>query len=160
MAKLTIQGLDDFSVLLQSLEQKGMAVAKAAVYAGADVMINAVKEEINALPQQQGYMRPGEKRDVVTRREKEALLQHVGIARMDDTGGKVNTAIGFDGYADITTKKYPSGLPVPLIARSIESGSSVRVKHPFLRRAANNAKPAVQRAMLEAAEAEIAKLQK
>lgn len=152
MARLTIQGLDDFSMRLQSLADHGEAVAKQAVYAGAGTMVEAIKAEINALPEQQGYMPTGEKRNVVTRDEKAALLSHIGIAKMDSTGGKVATAIGFEGYSEHATKKYPSGVPVPLIARSIESGSSVRRKIPFLRNAANKAKAAVENAMREAAE--------
>ena len=105
-------------------------------------------------------MRGNEKRNAVKRWEMDALIKHAGISHADDRNGVASIAVGFDGYADITTEKYPSGVPVPLIARSIESGSSVRVKHPFLRRAANEAKPEVQRAMVEAAEKMIAKLQK
>lgn len=158
MARLTIQGLDEFSMRLQELADHGEAISKAAVYAGAGVLVEAVKAEISALPEQQGYMPNGQQRNVVTRDEKAALLSHIGIAHMDSTGGKVTTAIGFDGYTAHTTKKYPNGVPVPLIARSIESGSSVRRKVPFLRNAANKAKAAVENAMREAADEQFQEL--
>lgn len=152
MARMTIKGLDDWSTRLQNMAGRGEEIMKAAVYAGAGVLAEAVVAEINTLPEQQGYMPKGELRNVVTRDEKAALLSHIGIAKMDSTGGAVTTAIGFNGYSDHATKKYPSGVPVPLIARSIESGSSVRRKIPFLRNAANKSKGKVQNAMREAAE--------
>ncbi len=152
MARLTIQGLDDWSTRIQRMAERGEEVAKAAVYAGAGVLADAVAAEINALPEQQGYMQPGDLRNVVTRDEKAALLSHMGIAHMDTTGGSVTTVIGFNGYSDHATKKYPNGVPIPLIARSIESGSSVRRKIPFMRNAANKAKERVMNAMREAAE--------
>lgn len=160
MARMTIQGLDDLSGLIRSLQEKGVEVMKAAVYAGADAMVEAVKESIRALPEEEGYMPAGEKRNTVTRDEKEALLTHIGIAKFDNTGGKVTTAIGFEGYTDHPTRKYPSGVPVPLIARSIESGSSVRRKIPFLRQAANRAKEQAQKAMADAANKKLQEITK
>ena len=160
MAKLTVSGLEDFASMIRALGDQGESVMKAAVFAGADKMVEAVKESIRELPEEEGYMSPGEKRNTVTRDEKEALLSHIGIAKMDYTGGKVTTAIGFNGYTDHRTKKYPSGVPVPLIARSIESGSSVRRKIPFLRQAANRARDQVQKAMVDAAEKTMQELKK
>lgn len=158
MAKMTVEGLENFSAFLQSIQDRGEGVMKAAVYAGAGAMVEAIKAEIQALPEEEGYLPDGEKRHVVTKNEKEALLSHIGIAKMEFTGGKVSTAIGFDGYTNQQTKKYPAGVPVPMIARAIESGSSVRMKIPFMRRAAAGAKERVQAAMIEAAEKEIQKI--
>jgi hypothetical protein len=45
-----------------------------------------------------------------------------------------------------------------MIARSIESGSSVREKNPFMRRAGQNAKGRAQQAMTDAAVAELDKI--
>lgn len=158
MARLTVKGLDEISATLDRMGKEGRNIAKAAVYAGADKMISQVKEEINSLTEQSGYVKDGDRRNVVKPWEKQALLDHVGISHMDETGDKVSTAIGFNGYADYPTKKYPGGVPVPLIARSIESGSSVRQKNAFLRRAKNNADAAAKAAMVEAARAYIDKI--
>ena len=151
MAKMTVTGLDDISSLLHQLGEKGVEIATNAVYSGAGAMIERVKEEINALPVEEGYLPNGKKRHSVTQREKDNLISHIGISRIETIGGKTTVAIGFDGYTDYTTKKYPSGVPVPLIARSIESGSSVRQKIPFLRKTANQNKESVKAAMINAA---------
>lgn len=158
MAKMKIEGLEDFGLMLRSLGDKTPAVMAAAVYAGAGVLAEAVKSEIQALPTQEGFLRAGDKRAYLTRDEKADLLQAVGIARFDHTGGKVTTAVGVEGYSSHPTRKYPGGVPLPIIARSIESGSSVREKNPFMRRAGQNAKGRAQQAMTDAAVAELDKI--
>ena len=61
--------------------------------------------------------------------------------------------MGFDGYNEVKTRKYPNGQPNALMARSIESGSSARDKYPFIR-------PAVQATRKQAIAAAEAKLDK
>ena len=158
MAKMTVTGLEDFSSMIRALGDKGTDVAKAAVYAGAGVLAEAVKAEISALPVEEGFLPPGDLHNVITASDKEDLLRGVGISHMEDAGGKVTAAVGVNGYSSTATKKYPSGVPLPLIARSIESGSSVRRKNPFMRRAGNAAKARAQQAMTEAAMAKINEL--
>ena len=157
---MTVSGLEDFSLMIQQLGESGVKIAHNAVYSGAGQLIEKVKDEIRALPTEEGYLPNGKKRAVVTKREKEALLNHIGISKIETIGGKTTVAIGFNGYTDYTTKKYPSGVPIPLIARSIESGSSVRQKNAFLRRTANLNKDAVQTTMIEAANKTIENLQR
>lgn len=160
MAKMTVKGLEEFSTTIYALKDKGIQIMNAAVFSGADAMIKAVKDAIQALPEEEGYVKNGKLRNVVTHDEKEALLSGIGIAKFDNTGGKVTTAIGFNGYTEHKTKKYDKGVPIPLIARSIESGSSVRRKIPFMRQAANRAREQVQKAMVDAAEKKMQELKK
>lgn len=160
MAKMTVKGLEEFSTTIHALKDEGIKIMNAAVFTGADVMVQAVKDAIKALPEEEGYVENGKLRNVVTHDEKEALLSSIGIAKFDNTGGKVTTAIGFNGYTEHRTKKYDKGVPIPLIARSIESGSSVRRKIPFMRQAANRARDQVQKAMVDAAEKKMQELKK
>lgn len=155
---MTVTGLEDFSAMLKALGDKGQDVAKAAVYAGAGVLAEAVKAEISALPEEEGFLPPGDLRSVITSSDKADLISGVGISRFDDTGGSITAAVGVNGYSSTPTKKYPSGVPLPLIARSIESGSTVRRKNPFMRRAGNAAKARAPQAMTEAAMAKIKEL--
>ena len=159
MPKMKLQGLEEVSILINRMAEQGETVAKAAVFAGAAKAAEELRKQVQALPEEEGYMKPGRKRQNVTRAEKEALLSHMGISHMDTDGGKVSAAIGFDGYAEnIRTRKHPQGLPVPLLARSIESGSSVRQKNPFIRRAGNAVKATVQQTMEVAAYEQIEKI--
>lgn len=54
--------------------------------------------------------------------------------------GAHDVKIGFDGYGSKPTRKYPKGVPIPLTARSIISGTSFRPKNNFVRRAVNRKK--------------------
>ena len=150
MAKTkSVKGGDDFSALLNGLAgDQTIAVMKAAVYAGVGVLADAIKSEIQNLPEDSGYKRKGVKRNVVGTNDKKALQERLGISRIDATGDKADAVVSFSGYNGRPTKKYPQGVPIPLIARSIESGSSVRQKNPFIRRAFNNAQSnALQKAI-------------
>lgn len=146
-----IKGGDDFSGLLSSLAgDQVITVMKSACYAGAGVIADALKTEIRNLPVESGYMRNGRKRNVVGTNDKEALERCLGVSHIEATGDKADVAVSFAGYNGRPTKKYPGGVPIQLIARSIESGSSVRVKNPFIRRAFNNAKKTAMQKALEA----------
>ena len=151
MARLKVTGLDDWSTKLQSLGQAADDVAKSAVYAGAGVVIEAIKASIDSIPEQQGYMQPGNQRHSATRDEKADLKEHFGISRMTNANGVTHNRVGVEGYSRHATAQYPQGVPLPLIARSIERGSSVRVASPFIKRAINGCKAQALAAMEEAA---------
>lgn len=159
MPSIKVDGLDDVFAMLKSIGGDIENVQKQAVYAGMAVIRDEVVRQIEALPEQRGYL-PKDKlpRDVITPREKEQLLKHIGIAQMDNKDGTVSTRISFDGYTNIVTKKYKNGLPAILVARSINSGSSVRTKHPFMRNARAASKAKALAAAEEAARNALAKL--
>lgn len=159
MPSIKVDGLDDVFAMLKSIGGDIESVQKQAVYAGMAVIRDEVVRQIEALPEQRGYL-PKDKlpRDVITPREKEQLLKHIGIAQMDNKDGTVSTRISFDGYTNIVTKKYKKGLPAILVARSINSGSSVRTKHPFMRNARAASKAKALAAAEEAARNALAKL--
>lgn len=146
-----VTGGEEFSQLLNAVAgDTGIEVARAGVYAGAGVLADAVKAEIRDLPEQEGYMAPGYQRNVISSYDKSQLEQHMGISHIYHDGDKASAYVGFAGYTDKPTKKFPQGVPVPLLARSLESGSSVRRKNSFVRRAYNKSKTAVQAAAAEA----------
>lgn len=156
--KLNVKGLDDYIKALDSLSADTEKIITEAMYDGAKILIEQCKDNIHNLPVENGYLKPGEQRNCCTDSEKKDLLDHIGIAKFSKQNGKVSTAIGFNGgYSSHKTKKYPNGVPIPLIARSIESGSSVRVKHPFMRSAVNSTKEQITRMMQEKMHDEIQK---
>lgn len=159
MPSIKVDGLDDVFAMLKSIGGDIESVQKQAVYAGMAVIRDEVVRQIEALPEQRGYL-PKDKlpRNVITPREKEQLLKHIGIAQMDTKDGTVSTRISFDGYTNIVTKKYKKGLPAILVARSINSGSSVRSKHQFMRNARAASKAKALAAAEEAARNALAKL--
>lgn len=159
MPSIKVDGLDDVFAMLKRLGGDNIEdVQKVAVYHGMGVIRDEVVRQIQALPVQNGYL-PQNKlpRNTITEREKRELIKHIGIAEMDVRNGIVSTAISFDGYTDIKTKKYKKGLPAVLVARSINSGSSMRQKHPFMRQAQAAAKAKAVQAAEAAARAELQK---
>ena len=154
-----VQGGEEFSALLNNLAgDQAITVMKAAVYAGVGVLADAIKSEIQGLPVESGYMPKGKKRNVVGSHDKQALQDHLGISHIEATGDKADAVVSFNGYNGRPTKKYPNGVPIPLIARSIESGSSVREKNPFIRRAFNNAKTNAQQKAIDAGQEKLNEL--
>lgn len=160
MPSIKVDGLDDVWAAIKSLGGDIEGVQKQAVYAGMHVIRDEVINQINALPAQDGYIKREDlPRNVITDREKAQLIKHIGIATMEEKNGTVSTRISFDGYTDIKTEAYPNGLPAILVARSINSGSSVRQKHPFIRQARARAKDAAQQAAEKAARDALEKME-
>lgn len=150
MAKLTIEGVAELRAMLARLGEKAPEAAKAALYVGAGAAADAVRSQIQALPEKSGYMPDGQQRNVVKPTEKQELLDHLGIAPFEVRNDLIHTEISFAGYAEsLKTDQYPNGLPIPLLARSIESGSSVRKKYPFMRKAEAACRSSVQAAMTD-----------
>ena len=159
MPSIKVDGLEDVFARLKAIGGDIEGVQKRAVYAGMGVIRDEVVRQIEQLPTQKGYLKDKDlPRDVITPREKEQLIKHIGIASMDSKNGTVSTAISFDGYTDIKSKKYPNGLPAVLVARSINSGSSVRTKHPFMRQAQAAAKARAIEAAEKAAREALAEI--
>lgn len=161
--KIELKGFDELEAKLEALGEKSDEIIKKSLYAGAGVIADSVKKNIEALPTEDArWLKDGERYDVCTSSQKEAMASRFGISPMEDKGDSIDALIGFDdaGYIGKPTKKFPKGMPVKLLARSIESGSSVRQKHPFFRIAVNNSKKAAVEKEKSTASEEIQKIMK
>lgn len=142
MAKMTIKGTDQLELQLSKLGNMSTKIAKDVVMAGAQPVADEIRSALRSLPVDS--LRPlkdGDEFNVVTSGGLKDLDNSMGIAPPDvDRNGNINTKIGFHGYGSYPSKKYPKGLPNQLLARAIESGSSVRKKNPFIRKAVNRSK--------------------
>ena len=161
MAKFMFTGLDEYEEQLAQLasEDSVKSVCGAAIYAGADEVANAVRESIQAIPTVD-YRKHGtgqQKLSGITSEQKKGLLDGFGITPMSRTDGYYNVKLGFDGYNGVRTKKYPSGQPNSMIARSVDSGTSFRQKIPFMKTAVRQSKPKALDAMSRAFDDEMKK---
>jgi len=147
MANMEIIGGDDLELQLSRLAQPEMS--KRIVRAGANPVADEIRKRLINLPEDK-FRKLG-KNEVfvgVPKQQKQDLLDSLGVAPADiDREGNANTKIGFQGYGSYPTKKYPKGVPNPLLARAVESGSSVRKKTPFVRPAVNSSKDKAIEAM-------------
>lgn len=161
MAKITFPGLSDYELMISKLSKDVDDIAGKAIYAGAGIVADAIKENIKALPIVRGY---GTEKDPlpggVTAPQKAGLIDGMGISPMQDDGGYLNVKIGFDGYNATKTDKYPQGQPNQLVARGVESGTSWKQKKPFIRPAINASKQRAEDEMARILDEEIEKVMK
>lgn len=160
MARITFKGSDEYALKLSRLATGSEEIAKKAIFQGAKVVADKIKANLAGIPTDKfRFLRGGDMFHGLTDTQKSDLIASFGITPiMRDDNGNWNTKIGFDGYGSTPTKKYKNGLPNQLLARAVESGSSVRRKHPFVRPAVNATKKAVINKMDEVIQEETEKL--
>lgn len=160
MAKFVVgSGIEEYLKQLRQLSDKADDCIGKSVYEGAKVVADAVKREINSLPIDNDKKHKS-KRTGVTSEQKQGLLDGFGIAKMQDEGGFKHVKLGFAGYNNKVTKKYPNGQANLMIARTLESGNSFTVKNPFVTRAINSSKGQAERQMQQIFDDEIEKIMK
>lgn len=161
MAKITFPGLNDYELMISRLSKGVDDIAGKAIYAGAGIVADAIKENIKDLPIVRGY---GTKENPlpggVTAPQKAGLINGLGISPMQNDAGFLNVKIGFDGYNATKTDKYPQGQPNQLVARGVESGTSWKEKKPFIRPAINASKSRAEAEMARILDQEIEKITK
>lgn len=113
LAKFEAQGLDEYIAKLRDLGANIEGSCKRAVYPAAGMVIEAIKANT---PVDTGGLRDS-----------------MALRTFVNEDGYVYTQVAFDGYDE-------HGHPNPVKARVLESGSSTRKKHPFIRPALNQVK--------------------
>ena len=147
MAKYRVgTGIDQYVERLSNLAFTAQDTVGRAIYKGADIVADAIRSNIQSLP-----------KSVCTDKQRQGLLDSLGIAKMRDDDGTYNVMIGFDGYNSHITKKYPKGHPNSMIARAIESGTSFSAKHPFVAPAIRATKEAAEKTMADEINKELTK---
>lgn len=138
MATIRFSGIDKYLAQLQQLGQRSRGICKMAVYDGAAIVADQVRENLERVlsPDATGQ-----------------LEASMGISKMRDDNGYINVVIGFDGYDD-------KGVANQLKANVLESGSSKQQKRPFMRPAVNTSRKRAEAAMAETLDREIKKLMK
>ena len=162
MAKITFPGLTEYEQQISRLGQNAQQMAGKAIYAGAEIIADAIRaniQRISASSDRTGlYAYAKQDPPPLTESAKKGLLDGLGIAPLQDDNGYMNVKVGFDGYNDLRTEKYPKGQPNVMIARSLESGSSIAPKRPFVRPAVTNSRKLAEAKMAEVLDAEMKKI--
>lgn len=133
MAKFEINGLTDYRESIAKLNINTDGILKQAVYEGAAIVIEAVKANT---PVDSGDLRDS-----------------IGLSKMQNDDGFINTKLGFAGYDE-------NGTPNIVKVRVLESGSSTRKKHPFIRPAVNRVRQTTESIMAAKVAEEINKIMK
>ena len=141
MARVSFKGSQEYALRLRELEHTAAQgkLLEEAVKAGAKPVADEIRRRLEALPEDKfQYLPEGQKFTGLPQWQKDDLLESFGLTPVDrDRRGFVHTKAGFDGYGTAPTKAYPKGIPNQLLARAVESGSSVRENTPFVRPAVN-----------------------
>lgn len=153
MAKIEMKGLDEYTRAISQLALRSkLEVCGPAIHDAADVVADAIREEMEALPTDYGrggfmYTLQGPNKV-----QKHHLLQSFGIAPLRDDNGFINVKLGWTGYNPIRTKRWPRGQPNAMVARSVERGTSFMSANPFVKKAISKARKksiAVMRARVD-----------
>ena len=137
LARCTFKAGDDYALRLSQLATDSEVIAKKAIYAGADVIADKIKSNLEGILSSEAT---GE------------LVDSFGVTPIEkDSSGNFNAKIGFDGYDS-------KGVANQLKARVIESGTSTKQKHPFVRPAVNATKKQAVARMGEIIDEEIKKM--
>lgn len=106
--KVTTEGMDDLSKMLDSLGNAAQGVASAALYEGAGIMADAVSQAVHGIAVEPfKFAAKGKKRKPSP--EEKAILMGAGtagVAKFRKNGLSVDTSVGFNnaGYAPVTWK--------------------------------------------------------
>lgn len=166
MARFVGFGIEEYIAQLDHLLIENTHICKEAVYDGAKIVADAIKANIQSFPVEevdwQGQYQAGENRHqtAINATQKAGLIEGFGIAKMEESGGEINTHVGFHGYNKVHTTKYPHGQPNAMIARSVEGGTSFRQKHPFVAPAVRKARSSAETKMKETIEKRITEIMK
>lgn len=159
MARIEFKGISNYTKKLEKLGISERTTIGKSIYAAADIVTDAIRQNIQALPTQAGSSPKGELRSGISPPQKQGLLDSLGIASVQqDAKGFYNVKVGFDGYNSVKTKAYPKGQPNAMIARSAEGGSSIMAPHPFVAPAVRKTRRAAEKKMKEIVDAETKKI--
>ena len=170
MATMKINAGAEWIEKIRQLGRQTDAVCARAVQKGAGIVADQIRTNLEALAEDAHYspthpeyyfLSENEKFTGIPTEQKKDLLDALGITPVGvDELGNYNAKIGFDGYGSQPTAKYPQGIPNPMVARAVESGTSFRPKQPFVRPAVRSTKQKVVEAMQEVIDAAIETIMK
>lgn len=157
MATFKTDGLDQYIADLEKLIPTADETIKEAVRKGANVIGDEIKAALYTIPTHPDDEWGTPKKPItgLTAQEKQDVIAAFGLAPVRDDNGYINRKAGFDGYSSHKTRKYPKGIPIPLLVRRLESGSTFQRKTPIIRQAVNRARQKALEEMQKALEERI-----
>lgn len=147
MATIQFKKMDEYLFKISKLEAELKdQVLGEAIYGAAGIVADEIRQSLEQVPTDESFGTSSAPTSGPRKKQVEGLMDSLGIASMQDDGtGYLNVKIGFDGYNDIVTQRWPRGQPNQMVARSVESGTTWMKKNGFVRKAvASSRKRAVE----------------
>lgn len=129
--------LDLFNRKLDLLAQDAVKIGKFALYDGAKVAADALRDAVDSLNRVTDVeaintLKKGGQ-SLISVKQKNGLRNGLGISKMRIKNGTLSVVIGFNGYNTVAGGPYPKGQPNRMIAASCEGGSSKMIAQPFVK---------------------------
>lgn len=135
MSRFTFKAGEEYEIALSKLATDSERIAKKAIGEAACIVADKIRENLEG---------------VLSDEATGQLLKSFGISKIEEYKGSWDCSIGFDGYDN-------KGVANQLKARALESGTSTRKPHPFVRPAIKATKEPAKRCMEQVIEEEIKK---
>lgn len=159
MARFKISpNLNEYNERIYQLGAQAQTYIESAVKKGGDVIADSVRKGINGIPVDDSYSRPGQMRYGIRTLQKAGLQASFGIAPIRNDAGFINVKVGFDGYNGLHTRRFPTGQPNSMVARSVENGTSFMQAHPFMNSSVNSARKQAEETMKQEIDNTIGKI--
>ena len=166
MAQMRLRGFVDFINLCVFTNNELDRIAGRSIHPGGKIMADGIRAEAETIRVDDGGggrkrgPNRGYKRNGPTSQQKAALLApgSYGIAKIRHVRHGWNVKVGWQGYNDVLTKKYPRGQANAMIARSVNAGTTFMKKQPFVNRAIRKYERATVQAISDQFDEEIEKI--
>lgn len=160
--KIETKGLDELRRGLLLIEEDSEEICKRSIFDGAAQAAAALKAAVGTLHTVPDVVAMGNWRKMqpgyLSVKQKLGLLSGLGIARMKTRGQEINAKVGFGGYNDVKTKRWPNGQPNVMIAAQCNHGnSSTMLRQPFIDAAVEVSQGDIEAAMRATLTAELTK---
>lgn len=119
-------GINETLAMFEKLSNEAEGTMKQCVYKGSGVVADTMRQQVEGLRTQSDNKRTDVRYPYDY--EKKVLIENLGISPIEG-GDNTNAKVGFDGYY---TNKQGDSRPVPLLANSINAGTSFLKKQAFI----------------------------
>ena len=161
MAQIKVEGMEEWIQCLVITEAQTANLCGRSVYPGAKIVAGECKNRLQSLVTDDSLFRfsamYGKLRKGPTTKQKQALIDSMGIAQMKYHNGAYDVKLGFDGYNGIVSERWPKGQPNAMIARSVNGGTSFMRSQPFMDQTVNATKEKKKKAIAEQFDKELEK---
>lgn len=151
----------EYSQKLKKLEDSAREqLLGPAIYDGTAALMAEIREQMERVPTDERFGSENDPARGPRRHTMAVIKENLGVARLRDDNGFLNVKIGWDGYSDIQTKRWPNGQPIPMLAAAVCRGTSFMEGHDFLKKSVNSKKNAVLKTMQTTMDKHIEKIMK
>lgn len=162
MATVKFKNGDEYLAKIAKLEaQTKEQVCGKAIYGAAEIVADEIRDQLRKVPTDESNNSFWGELKGPKKIQKKGLYDSLGIASLQDDGtGFLNVKIGFNGYNDVKTERWPQGQPNQMIARSVERGTSFMEANPFVKPAMRKTKKRALEYMKQSVDKSIEKIMK